>query len=807
MTMVCCQKRIVFFRSTKAVALAKGFFCTALFCGAVTKSARADDGIGPSCPAPLPSHPAANIWPLRARDCNPDGSPRLGPPRKGIWRTAGELEHFSQPVDAYLHSGIDIRASWEPNDPTGCSGGDWVVVTEDAYIWAAPNFDTDGCVKGGSCRLYLKSRGSADERRRIHYDAHIRIASNGDEASAEIDTEIREKITAVVQAPIPDGVLAGTEVSQGDIISSTAPFTPTNFSHLHYGVFDACENYDLVNPLATLLDPDGFEDTTRPTVRRVALVADNEAGNFDPIPTPNYCDTAQAVAGSRDIVAEMSDVYHIDPELPDGSDVVTVHSADYILRRVGSTTAVPLNTWFRFDQLPWFCQGVEQGVPCPEDDPAGGNGAIDQPRFIQIASIVEGFPPHMGTNFDSVLYRIDENLNAASIDCHNNLALRSSGNFLGDQQCYVPIVSHRWAEEGAFDTSMLDDGFYQISVIAADEAGNQDVGHRFLRVQNGGEPPQVPPNLVIRDNRKDVGAVPSTLGGYKHYRSPDIKVGGINDPTPGPNDPVWDEVQTIKVEVGQPKKLWVRVENRSCASISNFTVGAYTAEPALIPDEWISAAPEQLVTATIPPAQGPNNPPGAVVVEFVWTPVIEATAHRCIVAAVHSNDDPSSVPFDGAFRFDQVGVATSQLVAGDNNLGQRNVTISDGTGSANDEAIFRLGNPFDVPQEIGVRFECNGFPMGADHLAQLTFDRQPQLEQAWNDVVGTELVVTEDAAFLEFLSCRVDLPDVQLPANTLVDARMLLETGSTELHIVELTALIDGEPAGGMGFVGGDPEG
>jgi hypothetical protein len=413
----------------------------------------------------------------------------------------------------------------------------------------------------------------------------------------------------------------------------------------------------------------------------------------------------------------------------------------------------------------------------------------------------------MSTNFVPALFR-----QAAPYASFSRDDVPTNGVF--KEAVYYHQMTSEWGlhGEGGFggpiNTSNggdLPKGWYQFSVEAFDREGNGAAAHRFAVVPKGSSPGQpfnkAPGDLVIRDHGNDTGAIPSTLGGERHFKSPDIHVwepGDPQDPIHVLNDEGFWQTQAISVTQGVNERLWVRVKNTGCSEILDpIWITVVEANAALINSEFSYVEPG-VAARHIDYPGGALQPGQYGIVEFTWTP--QSTGHLCLIAAVHAEDDPSSVPFaNGAFDFGALESPQDKAhVPWDNNLAQRNVSI----GGAN----FELGNPFDETIDLGVHFECNDFPIYSQPLgsagATLVVDHHPALAAAWADVPGTILTDTGSKLFLEFHRCRVQLPAATLSALTALDAKIELWLPETVSGVfdVDLTGFVNGEPYGGMTY-------
>ena len=701
----------------------------------------------PNCGTAPPLAPGTlTVWPVRERLAGdvPGGT------RNSLMSSFGEFQGH------YVHTGIDIRGVW--NNAT--SKGDLVLAVADGDIWAAPKFSGDFCDDANLCRLYVKSK----DRRHIYYYSHLSVRSGA-------DSEVRARIeSAAMKNPADDLPVGSNPVTAGQKLAGLSPF-PNEFIHLHFGIFDACENYDGLNPLALLPAPDfqgsPYVDETDPTIPQFVFLRDG---------TQNVVDAegcTKPLSGAVDLLVEAKEVYH---DLTAGTppfkatNSMGVHRGSYRIRRTPSGAPYD-GTWYEFDRGPYRCRGAQRGKSCT--DPVNGT-LLTQTDFIQKVALLPPFGDggaELGVTYTDNLF--------------NDVAgmFNSDDSYSGTEK-YFHLLTNEWGytdQPGKWDSAAIPNGRYQVSVEVADVRGNKAARHKFVLVDNGGPPPSATGDLVIRDNPSDGGAVPSTLGGERFWISPDIRITKAGDPAPAN----WDSPQEGTVLEGQSYSVWVRVKNTGCETLHNVRAKVAWANPAMIQTDWSQ------IGAETPAGVSLNLNEAKVLGPFNWIPTAEQVGHRCLLAITRANEDTATVP-----NFDTIADGWGGTVANDNNIGQLNLQV---TGVKK----FMIFNPDVDEAGVGIDFDCNDFPLreqGA--VAELSADFHPALEAAWTRVPRTALRREGNQLIVRFQGCKVTLPPARLPGGTVIPAffDLQLAPGPAGSHRVDLGQTLDGELAGGMSF-------
>lgn len=721
-----------------------------------------------TCAQPLA--PNLSLWPLWERPDDVTEFPAditlLGTPaRTHIWNSFGEYQHGAP---HYMHTGIDINADAQKHF------GDWVVASAPGYIWGVHSFFQDSCTSSSFCKVYIRDA----THRYVYYYSHLKMRDSDEKnMDVEFDSAMRARINQAAAFTGPDMDTNPMDdvnftddyqpVYAGEVIAGIGPFTGVGFAHLHFSVMDACENYDGLNPLDHV-SPPGFVDDSPPVVNSLQLV--NGLGSSDTV--LQKCDDS---GDSFDIVANANDIWRPDGTVVfQGNQRVGIDSATYRLTNLTAQDTPTPVVWYDSQNLSFRCPGPTIGADCPHV-----TGLLDlQQEFLDELSLE--FPstgedtnagPSFSHTFTNTLFSV-----TAPFASH-------SKDYVGFNPNNFAILNNEWGiDDGPIDPAglSLDPGLYQVLAEVFDHRGLAAAKAQFFVVPGGTGSTA---NLLIRDNENDVGAIPSNTGGNKHWRSTSIKVGGAK---PSPNAAVWGEVQVVDILAGVPTKVYVRVENQGCEAITDdWEVQVGTTKTALVSTDWVEIGSVTDSTDL--------DPGEAQVVELAWTPTVAEAGHRCLLAAVNTPDDPTKVPVvAGQMDFTQLDSPASQVVPLDSNLGQRNITISN-----NEAEPFMFGNPFGVEVDFGLEFDCNDVPIDDEDVSVvLKFDRGSALDSGWLNVPRTTLItsVTSPYTAVVFHGCKIEMPPVALPANTVLDAwvEFDLPVPYTGTWDIDLQAKIDG---------------
>lgn len=724
----------------------------ALGAGAV----RAD---APNCQTAQPLQPGdLKIWPVHERLAKD----QPGETRSSLMNDFGEFQGNQSGI--YVHTGLDIRGIW--NGAT--NEGDLVLVAAAGDVWAVPQFTGDTCESANLCRVYIKST----DRRHIYYYAHLNVRTDA-------DSDVRARLEeAAMNDPASDLPVDSNKVTAGQKLAGLGSFDGGGHTHLHFGIFDACENYDGLNPLVLLPAPDfggkPYFDATEPTIGPIRFVRQDGVTEV----TPGTCDNP--LQGVVDLIVEAKDIYH---DLTAGnppfaaSDSNGIYKAIYRIRRTPGGLPAQNGTWYEFDRAPLRCRGQQRGISCADPDPANAT-LLDQNDFIQNLA---HFPPFgdggadLGVTFADILF---DNV-AGPFD--------SDSTFTATER-YFHILTNEWGRPdapGSWDTAAMPDGRYQVSAEVADQAGNKAAKHAFVILDNHPGGPDPTGDLVMRDNPADVGAVPSSLGNNPFWISPDIKVTAPGDPDPtDPAAAIWNSSQDVTVTVGTTYKVWLRVANRGCQSISDVHAKVAWADPAMIQASWQQIDVEQ---------GGISLAPGEAKVlgPYTWTPGAGQEGHRCLLAISRSTEDPPSTA-----NFGTIVDGWGGTVAGDSDITQLNLQVEKAS-------KFKLNAPAGAEKRAALRFECNGFPLGEERsAAELVTDYDAALEAEWQGLPGTALRQEGRSLVLRFEACRAVLPLDALAGGRSLNAamRLTLGPGPAATYRVDLAEDLGGVTAGGMSF-------
>lgn len=718
-------------------------------------------------------------WPLGSRECN-DQQGGFDPNRvadgdvpcvirRALGNSLGEYQYFA-PDPEYLHTGIDIRGTGYHRDKdTDKTLGDVIRIVKTGYVWFAPHFENDQCIHISACRVYVvdanlvetdtetvpfvPGTNTVEDARYIYYYSHLSM----DEEDTVISVRARTAMTNALpwpSTPDPNQVYPDTEVEAGALLGRITRFDgPTGYwEHLHFGIVDPQGNFDVVNPL-TALRPDGMSDQTPPTISEIGFRRDQVQGFVAPQGDCNE------ISGSLDVLAEMKDSYRYDAALP-GTNSIGVYAAQYLIRQVSPGGVHQEGTWFEFDRLPILCQG------CGVSPSIFFDNSYRKDRGQLMAGL---FAPQV---FDG-----------------------ASQSHYWNTETYWHVLTNEWGMAGSWDTTLpaVPDGRYQVSAVAWDQAGNGTAMSIFVYVHNDTSQPVVPvPDAYVRDNLYDVGALPSTLGGYPFWTSPDIILYETLPPDPPPhNDPSWIPGE-IPLVAGDTYYVYVRIFNAGCYPAENVKTKVYSANPDLDlgdPSQWTTITPPGQFVGDSANPDGVTVPAGgmAVLGPFEFTPdealVEEAHGHRCLLAQIQSDIEPVGDPL---------------AVADNNNVAQRNIQV-------NVDTSIRIHNPLPATADLELEMRCNTFPIyDPEATVALVTEYHPALAAAWQDAPGAQVTVDQAANEIEvrFQQCNLHLPVVAFPAHASVQARMdlVLPPTANGIFYVDLYQRVNGALRGGMTF-------
>lgn len=682
------------------------------------------------------------LWPLLNQANNE--------PRQAVWSSFGEYQYYGS--TKWFHSGFDIRGVYK----------DRVRVVAPGNVWMVANLTqcNEGATENNGCRLYVVS----PDHRYIYYYSHLFLGPSTDltsTARAKIENASPQIVGSTSYAINP-----GTDVAAGDTLAFIADFG-SNWDHLHFGVIDANENYDMLNPFTAFADVP--IDDEAPTIASLEFYqAGTPETNSPVLVSPSGA--CHVVSGNLDIVAEMEDTFFTTnpapPDLTGGATSLGLYEARYIIRRTNSAAPAIDKVWYRFDRAPLSCAGELRGNDC-------ATTTTQTDFFLSSISLPEG-AAHWGANYASVLYS-------------NEL---SDPTYYANE-IYAHILTNSWGVDGSWDTAGMSDGLYQVSVEASDIAGNKAAMSRFVYVYNSATPfdaSLVTPDAYVRDNTQDIGDIPSTLGGKPFWESPDIVVVPQGSAAPALNS---DYAGNAQVQEGWTYDVYIRIHNDRCVDIDKVKAKVYSANPAMIIDsnEWNTITGGNFVGDAAHP-NGVTVPAGgaALLGPLTWTPTnSEANSnngHRCMLAYITSDDDHYYTLPD--------------VVADNDNIAQRNMQVEGLT-------AFSLYNPEPASADIQLVFNCGTMPLPHPNAyVRLSVEYHPALASGWANVPGT--LLTHDAInnklVLEIRQCNVAMPGVTLPAYTRLPASVKITlppdaNGTFQVHFSEK---VNGTTRGGMSF-------
>jgi len=181
---------------------------------------------------------------------------------------------------------------------------------------------------------------------------------------------------------------------------------------------------------------------------------------------------------------------------------------------------------------------------------------------------------------------------------------------------------------------------------------------------------QIVPDVFLRDNIGDTGAVPST-GSIS--ASPDIIVRptAVADPQAAFGQGSGTENSNTlgyEVEAGQDNFIYARVKNRGGANANNVTVAIYWSEVSTLvtPDMWN-------LIGTTPPINVPQGGTLMVTNPVTWPAAsIPATGHYCFVGIIDQAGDPAP-PLPGPTDW----TGFRNFITNQNNVTWRNFNVVD----------------------------------------------------------------------------------------------------------------------------------
>jgi hypothetical protein len=720
-------------------------------------SAAATHADAPNCQTAKPLKPGdLKVWPVHERLVQD----QPGETRSSLMNDFGEFQDNSSGI--YVHTGLDIRGIWLD----GPKQGDLVLAVATGDVWAVPQFTGDSCDSANLCRVYMKST----DRRHIYYYAHLNVRTDA-------DSEVRARLEEAANSdPTSDLPVGSNQVTAGQKLAGLGSFDGGGHTHLHFGIFDACENYDGLNPLVLLPAPSfqgkPYFDATKPTMGPIRFVRQDGVTEV----TPGTCDNP--LKGIVDLVVEAKDIYH---DLTAGSPPFAathsngIYKAIYRIRRTPGGMPFQNGTWYEFDRAPLRCRGQQRGISCADPDPANAT-LLDQNDFIQNLA---HFPPFgdggadLGVTYADILFA-----NAGA-------PFNSNSSFTGNEQ-YFHILTNEWGRPdapGSWDTASMPDGRYQVSAEVSDQAGNKKAVSTFVILDNQPGAPDPTGDLVMRDNLDDVGAVPSSLGNKPFWISPDIKVIAPGDPDPADAaDPMWNSSQDVTVSIGTVYNVWLRVQNRGCQMIHDVHAKVAWADPAMIQASWQQIDVEQGGFDL-----APNE--ARILGPYPWTPTQKG--HHCLLAISRSTEDQPTTT-----NFGTIVDGWGGTVASDSDISQLNLQIEG-------NSKFKLNAPRNSERRANLRFECNDFPLDEERsTAELVIDYDAALEAAWQGLPWTTLRQESSSLVVRFAACRVNLPLDALAGRSLnASMRLSLGPGPSGTYRVDLAEDLGDVTAGGMSFM------
>lgn len=265
-----------------------------------------------------------------------------------------------------------------------------------------------------------------------------------------------------------------------------------------------------------------------------------------------------------------------------------------------------------------------------------------------------------------------------------------------------------------------------LHISAGDPANATDVFMRDHTHGSGSTPYLRPP---------DDGSVPSNLHGEALWISPDILVSTSPTGTPVSANPVY----------GLPNYLYCNVYNFNRDTAGPICVNFYWADPTVglaWPTDWhfIGTGP----LASLAPGGHDITDPSAV----VWSPPSPSSnSHYCLLAILNAPNDAASYGVGTT-------TATSGMVANDNNIVWRNVTVIVFKPGFSGTFVVNLSNPLDEVVEIDV--DLIGIPKGWNVSVGLL--DPGQLQQAQQDGARRTMTVLMQPGQKRPMAVEIEIP-------------------------------------------------
>lgn len=535
--------------------------------------------------------------------------------------------------------------------------------------------------------------------------------------------------------------------------------------HLHLGVVEPSAGYRLRDTSLLLEQAPVGEtgaslrviDDEPPVINAIEFVQDRTTTS---VVQQGAC--GDEVFGPIDIIGDIYDTFFTSgtfatfPGLGTLPDSTGVRTARYLVRSLATRELVSEGTWYDMEGAPVLCSASTLNRGCLLSLPA------DEATWLQRVSLEAGaFSPGL-TILDALF------------------DTQRSASFYFTRETYLHILTNAGAEEGAWTATT--NGRYQVTVEAADFAGNSTALTRFVTVRDPATTLDLTApgfgDVFVKDHRDDVGAVPSNLGGQPFWESPDI----ILVPAGTPNVTVDTPATQSSVTAGAQYWIFVRINNNGCSPIENVKARTFSADPSAINTNWHGITPGTEYVGDAAHPEGVTVPPfgRALLGPFSWVPSAEDAqfgGHRCLLAAV-------SAPGD------EVEVGQELDAPNHNNVGQRNLQVG--------SCAFQLPNPTASSATLGITLTTDAkvdggevvevfFPFDGAWLAAWSFVPEVAVQQS-----GSELVV-------RLLAARAVLPDVSLAASQTrtVSFALTLPSG-TPTRTVRLTPTLNGASLAGV---------
>jgi len=651
--------------------------------------------------------PHSWTWPLYVAVDAGGGNVSLGQPRPAVWTQSAQLQDYdagagsADPVDNYLHGGIDIRG--DKGDPTVVPVDSTLIAVYD-YNWDCTTGGADkyGNYSGVGCRVYFET----SDNHFLYYFGHLDVTPHPQRYNRPFSNDMRKKFQAVLNASGVPGLSdmdagtnialdSGVTVKRGELVAALYPFlysasyTQYEWEHLHLGIYDRTHNWDLYdgtllleqNPEAgTPMLARALIDDTQPIVHQIEFL--EPGGNTSDVEVSGSCgneiDWATGGLQSVQIEALIADVFFPDltgndyawfPQKPPfGADPKTTYPQTTGVHTVRTSIFNVASGALVLGPITWEQDSPWTGMTCSSSLAQAAAGCLPTNETMTDLLYFQSVAPLNGATGagEDILYTLfDLRQSTSNYDQVN-----------GNQ--FWHIVTNSAIESSSFVCSAstgnwsllgMTQGVYQVSVEAEDWAGNHGVKSEYVVINRSGQALGAPSSsngfvhAYVKDNDNDNGAIPSTLGDQKFWESPDIFV------VPhGAYVPVNGVSGEILVTPGAQFDIYIRVHDDSQCSnalVTGLAARIWAADPNVLTNQWQEVTDGGYVTLA---NQDTMDGSVALLGPFVWS-VPDAGdidgSHKCLLADITSDQENKPGDMDGGYAnapwYNQVAQRNIQL--------------------------------------------------------------------------------------------------------------------------------------------------